>query len=83
IYMPYLVSALVYSLVSILIVIAVFYPLLSLLQPYLEVFFTGYSVNILSYFVDNFLAVFGVQFLIILLVNCLASLFAVRRYAKV
>jgi cell division transport system permease protein len=83
IYMPYLVSALVYSLVSILIVIAVFYPLLSLLQPYLEVFFTGYSVNILSYFVDNFFAVFGVQFLIILLVNCLASLFAVRRYAKV
>ncbi|MFA5753778.1 MAG: permease-like cell division protein FtsX, partial [Patescibacteria group bacterium] len=76
IYMPYLVSALVYSLVSILIVIAVFYPLLSLLQPYLEVFFTGYSVNILSYFVDNFFAVFGVQFLIILLVNCLASLFA-------
>ena len=36
IYMPYVCSALVYSLFSILIMIAVFYPFLSLLQPYLE-----------------------------------------------
>jgi cell division transport system permease protein len=83
IYMPYIVSAFVYSLLSILIVIAVFYPLLTLLQPYLEAFFMGYNVNILAYFVDNFFGIFGVQFLVILLVNCLASLFAVRRYARI
>jgi cell division transport system permease protein len=83
IYMPYLFSALIYSLLSILIVIAVFYPLLTLLQPYLEVFFMGYNVNILSYFVDNFWFIFGSQFLIILFVNGLASWFAVSRYAKV
>jgi len=83
IYMPYMVSAFVYALLSILIVISVFYPFLSLLQPYLEVFFSGYNVNILSYFVDNFALVFGMQFLIVLLINVLASLFAVRKYAKV
>jgi cell division transport system permease protein len=83
IYMPYLVSAFVYTLISILIVISVFYPFLTLLQPYLEVFFTGYSVNILSYFVDNFSLIFGVQFVIVLLINVIATLFAVRKYAKV
>jgi len=83
IYMPYMVSAFVYALLSILIVISVFYPFLSLLQPYLEVFFTGYNVNLLSYFVDNFALIFGMQFLIVLLINILASLFAVRKYAKV
>jgi len=83
IYMPYIVSAFVYALISILIVISVFYPFLSILQPYLEVFFTGYNVNILSYFVDNFLVIFGIQFLIILLINILATLFAVRKYARV
>ncbi len=83
IYMPYLVSAFVYTLVSILIVVSFFYPFLSLLQPYLEVFFMGYNVNILSYFVNNFALVFGLQFLVVLVINVLASLFAVRKYARV
>jgi len=83
IYMPYMVSAFVYALLSVLIVISVFYPFLSLLQPYLEVFFSGYNVNLLSYFVDNFALIFGSQFLIVFLINILASLFAVRKYAKV
>jgi cell division transport system permease protein len=83
IYMPYLVSAFIYTLFSILIVISIFYPFLSLLQPYLEVFFMGYNVNILSYFVDNFAFVFGLQFLIVLVINILASLFAVQKYARI
>ncbi|MFA6194678.1 MAG: permease-like cell division protein FtsX [Patescibacteria group bacterium] len=83
IYMPYMFSALVYSLVSVLIVISIFYPFLTLLQPYLEAFFMGYNVNILSYFVENFLVIFGAQFLAILFINIVASLFAVRKYAKV
>lgn len=83
IYMPYLVSAFFYSLVSLLIVIAVFYPFLSLLQPYLEVFFTGYNVNILTYFVDNFWGIFSLQFLAVLAINIVASVLAVRKYAKI
>ncbi len=83
IYMPYIFSAFVYTLLSILIIIGIFYPFLTLLQPYLEVFFMGYNVNILSYFIDNFWLVFGGQFLVILAINAFASLFAVRRYAKV
>ncbi len=83
IYMPYVFSAFVYALISVAIIILVFYPFLSLLQPYLEVFFMGYNINILAYFIDNFLQIFGIQFLIILLINIFASIFAVRRYAKV
>ncbi|MFA5155061.1 MAG: ABC transporter permease [Patescibacteria group bacterium] len=83
IYMPYLFSALVYALFSVLIIISVFYPFLTLLQPYLEAFFTGYSINILAYFVDNFFFIFGAQFGAILLINILASLFAVRKYARI
>lgn len=83
IYMPYMVSAFVYALISTLIVISVFYPFLSLLQPYLEVFFTGYNVNLLVYFVDNFAPIFVMEFFIVLLINILATLFAVRKYAKI
>jgi cell division transport system permease protein len=83
IYMPYVFSALVYALLSVLIIISVFYPFLTLLQPYLEAFFMGYNVNILAYFVDNFWFIFGAQFLAVLVINIVASLFAVRKYARV
>lgn len=83
VYMPYIVSAFVYALLSLLVIISIFYPFLTLLQPYLEVFFMGYNVNILSYFVNNFLLIFGSQFLVVLLINVVASLFAVRKYARI
>ncbi len=83
IYMPYMFSALVYSLLSVIIIIFVFYPFLTLLQPYLETFFMGYNVNILSYFVDNFFLIFGAEFLVVLFINVVASLFAVRKYSRV
>jgi len=83
IYLPYVFSALIYTLLSTLIIIAIFYPFLTLLQPYLEVFFMGYNINILAYYINNFWSIFGFQFLVILVINVLASLVAVRRYAKV
>lgn len=83
IYMPYLVSAFIYALISVLIIIISFYPFLSILQPYLEVFFTDYSVNILTYYVDNFLVIFGLQFLSVFAITLVASLLAARKYAKI
>jgi cell division transport system permease protein len=83
IYLPYLFSAFVYALFSLLIIVAIFYPFLTLLQPYLDGFFAGYEINILSYFVANFGLVFGTQFIVVLLINFLASWFAVQRYARV
>jgi len=83
IYMPFMMSAVIYALCATLLIIALFYPFLSLLQPYLEVFFTGYNINIVSYFVDNFLMIFGVQFLVAAFISILSSWLAIRRYARV
>ncbi len=83
IYMPYLVSSLIYAVFSLLLIIAIFFPLLTLLQPYLETFFAGYSVNVLSYYLENFVGIFGLQFLVVLGINVFASMVAVRRYSKI
>jgi len=56
---------------------------LTLLQPYLEAFFVGYNINIVTYFLDNFWFIFSGQFLVVLFITALASLFAVRKYARV
>lgn len=83
IYMPFVTSALIYALISTLVIITVFYPFLGLLQPYLEVFFMDYSLNIIDYFVNNFSLIFGLQFLGVAFISVMASLLAIRKYAKV
>ncbi|HPT08548.1 MAG TPA: permease-like cell division protein FtsX [bacterium] len=83
IYAPYLMSSVVYTLVALIIIIAISFPLLSLIQPYLEVFFVDYNVNVVSYFTNNFLTIFGIQFLGIVAINILASYIAVKKYARI
>ena len=80
---PFLVSALIYSLIAILVITSIFFPFLSLLQPYLEVFFTGYNINIVSYFITNFWVIFGIEFFAAAFAAMLASLLAVRKYSKI
>ncbi len=82
--MPYLFSSLVYTFFGMAFVVIIFYPFLSLLQPYLEAFFVGYKVNLLNYFYfDHFVTIFGVQFLLAAFINGVTSLLAVRKYSKV
>jgi cell division transport system permease protein len=82
IYMPFLVSSLFYTLFGLIIIILLFYPFLSLLQPYLEAFFVGYNINLISYFNQHFLEIFGGEFAGIAAINILASWWAARRYAQ-
>jgi cell division transport system permease protein len=81
--MPYLISSLIYTFVGVLIIMAIFYPFLTLLQPYLEAFFVGYNVNLVSYFYGNFIYIFGIQFLVAAFINGFASLIAVKKYSNV
>ena len=80
---PYLVSALIYALLGVIAVIIALYPFLSLVQPYLAVFFSGFEVNLFDYYNSNFLLIFGLEFLAAAAVNVLASLVAVGKYSKV
>lgn len=80
---PFLVSSVIYALIGSLLVMVIFYPFLSLLQPYLEAFFVDYNLNLVTYFNQNFIAIFGLQFLGASAINIIASLIAVGKYSKV
>jgi cell division transport system permease protein len=81
--MPYLLSSAIYTFVGVAAIMLIFYPFLTLLQPYLETFFVDYNVNLVQYFYGNALYIFGIQFLAAAFINMLASLLAVRKYSKV
>jgi len=83
IYLPFVLSAIIYAFLSVVLIVLLFYPFLGLLQPYLEVFFMDYNINIIDYFVNNFWIIFGLQFLAVSAIGVLSSWLAIRRYAKV
>lgn len=80
---PFFISSVIYTLIALAITISLFYPFLGLLQPYLETFFKGYTINIIDYFKNNFLIIAGAEFLVASMVNIFASFVAVRKYSKV
>ncbi len=80
---PYLISSLIYTLIGLIIVVGMVYLFLGLLQPYLSAFFVDYDFNLISYFNQNFITIFGLEFLGAAFINILASLVAVGKYSKV
>lgn len=83
IYLPFLLSSIIYTFVGMGLLLLVFYPFLSLLQPYLQAFFVGYDINLITYFNSNFITIFGLQFAGIALINIIASTIAIRKYAHI
>ncbi len=81
--LPFIISGIIYTIISMLVILAVYMSFLSILQPYLETFFVGYSINIAEYFRNNFLMIFGLEFLGAALINIIASLSALRVYSKI
>ncbi|PIT93895.1 hypothetical protein COU00_01925 [Candidatus Falkowbacteria bacterium CG10_big_fil_rev_8_21_14_0_10_43_11] len=80
---PFLVESVLYALIGVAGVIAVFYPFIHVLQPYLGSFFNTADLNLIGYFNGNFLYIFGVEFLGASLINIIASSIAVGKYVKV
>lgn len=80
---PYFISGMIYAFFGVAAMIIAAYFLLSLIQPYVGTFFSGFEVNLLDYYKSNFFFIFGLEFLIASLVNIFASLIAVGKYSKV
>lgn len=83
IYTPYLFSAFIYAFIATVAMVFIFYPFLTILEPYLEAFFTGYDISLLSYYLGNFFQIFGLQFLAVFGITVFASFLAARKYAKI
>ncbi len=80
---PFLFSSLIYTLAGVILTAVIFYPFLSLLQPYLDTFFFGYNIDLLTYFNKNWWQIMGLQTIGTGLVNLLASYIAVGKYSKI
>ncbi len=79
---PYLLQGIFFGIISLSVSILILYPLLGFLRPYLQLILDS-DFNIVNYFNDNFVIIFGLQLLGAILLNLISSLVAVKRYVKV
>ena len=80
---PFLVEAILYTLIAVLITIGIIFPLVGLLEPILDAFFEITPTRLLNYYTESFYLIFGIQFVALVLINMLATAFAMRRYLRV
>ena len=80
---PFLVETIILSVFSILIVIAIMYPALALIEPKFSQYFGPGTTGLVSYFEQNGLLVFGTQFLALLIVTMGSTALAMRKHLKV
>lgn len=80
---PFLVEGIIYSLIAIIALAAIIYPVLSVLQPYVDSFFKDYAASLTSLLNQNLLYVFGIQLGLAVIITVASSFIAVRRYLKV
>lgn len=80
---PFLLEAVMYGVVACLVAVIIVYPTLNVIQPYVTSFFLSDEFNIAAHFRGNFWQIFGLELLIVILLNIISSSIATRRYLKV
>ncbi|MFA6228380.1 MAG: permease-like cell division protein FtsX [Patescibacteria group bacterium] len=80
---PFILESVIAGIVAVFITIVFFYPLLSVLQPYVSGFFAGATFDLTGYFNANFVYIFGTELLAITAVNIVSSAVAIGKYLNV
>ncbi|MEK7105297.1 MAG: permease-like cell division protein FtsX [Patescibacteria group bacterium] len=80
---PFLVEAIIYTFVALGLIIAIVYPILGVVDPWLAKFFVSTPPNLLGYFNHNFLMIFGAEFVGLTMVTLLSTAYAMRRYLRI
>ncbi len=80
---PFVITSILYGLIAGILVTAVLLPLLSIINPKLQIFFAGYDINVLGYVRANFFAILGLEVAAGCALSAISSLFAIGRYLRV
>ncbi|MDP2656131.1 MAG: permease-like cell division protein FtsX [bacterium] len=80
---PLVLESVIYSVIAIIATVIIVYPLLGILQPYASSYFDGQAFDVLAFFSNNFLTIFGYELLASVVLNVISSAVAIGRYLRV
>lgn len=79
---PFLLEAVFYSAAATALMAGGIAAILQLLEPQIRSFFAGVDINLTTYYWQNAVAIFGLQFLALAILSTITTLFAMRKYLK-
>jgi cell division transport system permease protein len=77
---PFIIESIMYSILSVFLMMAIFYPFVVYVQPHIDNFLGEYTLNLLDAISTNFVWVFSLEVAIAILITVISSLFATSRY---
>jgi cell division transport system permease protein len=80
---PFFLEMILLSLLSVLISVAIVYPVVAIIEPSLAAYFGTSSPGIVSYFTQNGLWIFGLQFIGLVVVSVFSTSLAMRKFLRV
>lgn len=80
---PFLIESILYAVLAVVITLAILYPLLGIVAPHVDNFFTGYNIDLSSYFDQNFWQIIGGQLIFAILLSVISSSIAIGKYMRV
>lgn len=80
---PFIVTSILYGLIASVLITLIMVPLLSVINPKLQVFFAGYDINVLGYVQQHIWRILGLEIAVGCGLSGLSSLFAIGRYLRV
>jgi len=79
---PFIVEAVFYSFLSVVIAFILIFPMISIIQPKVFDFFNGQAGDIIKYYRMNFFSLFGLQLLGVSVLSAFSAFLAIGRYLK-
>jgi cell division transport system permease protein len=80
---PFYVSSVLWGVISLAVALAITYPAIAFVQPYLQSFFGVDNIDLLSFYNVTFWRIFGAQLFAVILMSVVTTKIATARYLRV
>ncbi len=80
---PFILESFIYATVSLVVSLVILYATFGAISPYIAEFLKSYDFNLIAYYNQNFIKIFGVQYLAVLLLTIISSGLAIGKYMRV
>ncbi|MBU0671348.1 ABC transporter permease [Patescibacteria group bacterium] len=80
---PFFMEAVFYAVISAVITILIFYPVMLMSSPFINSFFEGYNFDLVYYFNQYVFQIFFLELGVALVLTTVSSMIAITRYLKV
>lgn len=80
---PFFMEAIFYAVISAVITILIFYPVMLMSSPFINSFFEGYNFDLVYYFNQYVFQIFFLELGVALVLTTVSSMIAITRYLKV